>query len=129
MDVGRILISKSHKAIIASCATHLVYGEASASYVGSEGELHELLGCVGGHLWYVNRCLVQPAKRRGNGVGSQLLTALKDAVSKHRLSGPLVVTPGGYDADPAKQENFYKKAGFTVVPTEEGSLCMVWKLP
>lgn len=62
--------------------------------------------------WQINRIVIYPALSRGNGVGSYLLGLLKAEVVKRHCERLLVV-PGGYDADPVKQRNFYAKNGFS----------------
>lgn len=76
-----------------------------------------------GDVWYVNRVLVQPPKCRGKGIGGVLIEALKEAVKS--VGGKiLVVTPGGYNAEPEDQVNFYKQHGFVEDSKQEGLLTL-----
>ena len=72
-------------------------------------------------VWWVNRVLVQPPNARGQGIGGTLLDALIEAcVDQDVLAGrptEILVTPGGYGADPRKQVAFYKAHGFVPKPS------------
>ena len=68
------------------------------------------ISLIPGKFWYVNRVLVD-ADYRGKGVGSKMLQAAIKAV-KEQGGNEIVVEPGGYDADPERQKNFYLRNGF-----------------
>jgi predicted GNAT family N-acyltransferase len=77
---------------------------------------------IGPH-WWIGRVLVDPENRRGEGVGSKMLTALIQAVVEQGGT-EIHVTPGGYSADSVRQTRFYERHGF-VREGEEGLL--VWR--
>jgi GNAT superfamily N-acetyltransferase len=70
-------------------------------------------------VWYVNRVLVTHEKDRGQGIGGMLLDRLLAEVCAQQ-DGPVIVTPGGYGADPDRQERFYESHGFIRVEDERG---------
>lgn len=63
-------------------------------------------------IWYVNRVLVQPQELRGRGIGTRLLQTLIRELRDKAGAVLLVVDPGGYAGDTARQRRFYKKNGF-----------------
>lgn len=63
-------------------------------------------------FWFVNRVLVTKEHLKGQGLGSFALASLKDAIQKKGNEIDIIVTPGGYGADPDRQANFYVKNGF-----------------
>lgn len=75
-----------------------------------------------GDQWWVNRVIVNPASKRDSGIGTSLLTKLKELV-KENGGKALLVSPGGYDSDLTLQERFYAKNGF--VETDDKGL---WKV-
>lgn len=62
--------------------------------------------------WYLNRVLVQPESGRGCGLGTQLLQTLVNELSVRPGFKRLLVEPGGYGVDPARQRRFYTNFGF-----------------
>jgi GNAT superfamily N-acetyltransferase len=65
----------------------------------------------GDGIWYINRVFVQESERN-MGLGSILLEcSINDIIEKYKPEA-ILVTPGGYNADEAKQFNFYFKNGF-----------------
>src|SRR5437879_2897376 len=72
-----------------------------------------------GDLWYLNRVVVQPAERRGQGIGSRLLRTLQSELKTVGCE-KLIVEPGGYGSDIDQLTRFYKKHGF--VESGEGQL-------
>lgn len=72
-------------------------------------------------FWYVNRVLVEPLGRRSKGLGSRMLQRL---LAETRRFGPadVVVDPGGYGMNVARQRKFYRKNGFKDVPGIKGRL-------
>jgi len=82
---------------------------------------------VGGPTdWWVSRALVQGSKMvRGQGIGSELLRlALEKAVEMGAIR--VKVVPGGYGADPVKQQHFYERNGFRKVQEPEGCV-WIWE--
>ncbi len=69
--------------------------------------------------WFVNRVFIRNPLGRGRGLGSRLIKELQSLVAS-RGCKKLIVTPGGYNSDPEKQINFYRKNGF------EGKEELVW---
>lgn len=65
--------------------------------------------------WYVNRAIVGPDEARGKGFGTQLLKALLERITSKPSFHSIVVEPGGYHNDLAKQVRFYTKNGFVKV--------------
>lgn len=61
--------------------------------------------------WYLNRVFINAADRN-KGIGSDLLDRMKEKLSSLSDFEELMVEPGGYDADPGRQRNFYTKNGF-----------------
>lgn len=61
--------------------------------------------------WFINRVLVNPKSHRGKGIGTQLLQTLIKEIRKHD-NNKIIVTPGGYENDQERQNNFYLKNGF-----------------
>src|SRR6266540_2943281 len=81
---------------------HMIAASAEASFMPDQS-------------WFINRVVVLPARApRGTGLGSELVRHLLACiVDADRVAGRatrVVVTPGGYGADPEKQFNFYLKA-------------------
>lgn len=70
--------------------------------------------------WYVNRVLVEPIGQRSKGLGSRLLQRL--LVEVRRFGGAVVVDPGGYGMNTARQRNFYRKNGFREDPETKGRM-------
>lgn len=64
-----------------------------------------------GNYWFINRVLVNPKSHRGQGIGSQLLQTLIKEIKKIN-DIKIIVTPGGYENDQERQNNFYTKNGF-----------------
>lgn len=85
---------------------------------------------INDEVWFINRVLVRDAARRGNGLGGQALDTL---LTKLRAEGvkSIIVTPGGYVDDEARQIKFYVKHGFTEVPSGlfRGAYCRVLNAP
>jgi ribosomal protein S18 acetylase RimI-like enzyme len=63
------------------------------------------------NYWYINRVVVQPETKRSQGIGSELLQRLIDAI-KSQNGREIKVTPSGYNTDPKIQIRFYEKFGF-----------------
>lgn len=61
--------------------------------------------------WYISRVNVHH-KLRGKGIGTSILDKLIKAVMERQDRNDIVVTPGGYNEDPERQYQFYKKYGF-----------------
>lgn len=62
-----------------------------------------------GNFWYLNRVVVQPHELRGRGIGSRLLQTLIQELRDKARAVLLVVDPGGYTGDTARQRRFYEK--------------------
>lgn len=69
-------------------------------------------------VWYLNRLLVSEG-HRGNGVGSKLLSRLREACAERRALHrewpqvkSIIVEPGGYGSDTKELLRFYKGRGF-----------------
>lgn len=75
---------------------------------------------IGTHLWFVNRCLVNPAAARGKSLGGTVLDKMLIEIRKTDPAGVVIVTPGGYDADPAAQIRFYERHGFVETEPDPG---------
>jgi len=73
--------------------------------------------------WYVNRVKVEPATERSKGIGSLMLTRLKEALVERGCTR-LIVEPGGYNADHASQLRFYERQGFR--PWSESENAYIW---
>jgi ribosomal protein S18 acetylase RimI-like enzyme len=103
--VKLLKVSKSKQCVIvcfshfqkSSKKTELICGEVSASFDDEN--------------WYINRAIVKPESLRGHGIGSLMLTKLKDALIEQGCK-KLIVYPGGYAGEKRKQIKFYKKNGF-----------------
>ena len=84
-----------------------------------------------GDQWFLNRVVVH-RDDRGAGIGKELLRRLQVVLSERwalELDRPethkLIVTPGGYDSDPADLEKFYQACGFRTLEPLPG-LLMEW---
>jgi hypothetical protein len=78
--------------------------------------------CIAGQ-WWVNRVVVEPSIRRGEGIGSNLLQQLVELI-RGQKGKVICVAPGGYDEDRERQFNFYRINGFSEVPYENGLMRM-----
>ena len=70
-----------------------------------------------GDFWWISRVLVEPRSQRGQGVGSEMLQLIQQAVVRQGCT-ELRVCPGGYDNDTERQFRFYQKLGFQTFPDE-----------
>lgn len=61
--------------------------------------------------WLVSRVFV-PEFYRSKGVGSLLLTKLKEELAKVHQFRRVMVSPGGYGSDPERLHRFYTRNGF-----------------
>lgn len=81
------------------------------------------------NYWWISRVVINPEIARGNGIGTRILLRLiKEIKSVGGVA--LVVIPGGYNNNKTKQENFYKKNGFTwktIRTINETTRAMVYK--
>lgn len=110
----------------------LVTGSGQSCSASWHGETYSDRGTVsidmvGGPTdWWVSRALVQGSKMvRGQGIGSELLRlALEKAVEMGAIR--VKVVPGGYGADPVKQQHFYERNGFRKVQEPEGCV-WIWE--
>lgn len=66
-----------------------------------------------GDSWMVSRCLVQPDTARSAGMGSFMLQRAVQAVLERDPAATIEVVPGGYGSDPAAQNRFYERNGFS----------------
>ena len=74
--------------------------------------------------WWISRVLVTDNANRGKGFGGMVLDYLLTEIVK--AGGRLViVTPGGYGADPVKQQRFYEAHDFFKVG-EDFTAHWVW---
>jgi len=73
--------------------------------------------------WWIARAIVKPETLRGKGLGSKMLSLLKDEVIKQGCK-KLFVCPGGYEENKEKQFNFYIKNGFEKDKNDDGQL--IW---
>jgi GNAT superfamily N-acetyltransferase len=62
--------------------------------------------------WYTNRVLVQDPEKRGVGMGSYLLSLLKETLRPRSDFRRLLCEPGGYSSKISEQRRFYRKNGF-----------------
>ncbi len=100
---------------------------AEASFIGTQSPYHPFVDKGPVKAWLLNRVVVTPERFRGNGLGSKALQGLLEKLSKETSCQVLIVTPGGYNADPNEQENFYLKNGFEVAyEAEGGGKLMIW---
>jgi GNAT superfamily N-acetyltransferase len=76
------------------------------------------------HCWWISRVFVQDP-HRGQGVGSKILKTLLSEVVKQGGKS-VIVTPGGYNADPDKQIRFYENHGFVKVLDDTYGPHWVW---
>ena len=119
-------LSKGEESITATLITDGVFGLSMASVdkinYNPFGNEHSIME----YCWYVSRVIVKE-DQRGKGIGSKLLNMLIDEIKSRPGTGPIIVTPGGYNADAKKQMNFYKKNGFVKVKDNTGMLIYVLK--
>ncbi len=73
-------------------------------------------------VWWIARCLVKE-KYRGQGLGSYVIGRVQEHFRGLEGFVKLVVEPGGYNADPARQRAFYVRQGFR---EEEPGGALVW---
>jgi GNAT superfamily N-acetyltransferase len=70
------------------------------------------------NCWWVSRVFVQD-DHRGKGLGSKIVSTLLAEISKQGGKS-VIVTPGGYRADPSRQIQFYERLGFIPATGEFG---------
>lgn len=73
-------------------------------------------------VWWVARCLVKE-EYRGRGLGSFLVAQVQEHFRELEGFRKMVVEPGGYNADPARQRAFYERQGFR---EEEPDGALIW---
>lgn len=73
-------------------------------------------------VWWVARCLVKE-EHRGRKLGSLLLTRVQEHLRGREGFIKMVVEPGGYNSDPARQRAFYERQGFR---EEEPEGALIW---
>jgi GNAT superfamily N-acetyltransferase len=91
----------------------------------SKGIAQTSLFCPIDQIWYVNRVLVTMEGERGQGLGGMLLDRMiSGVVDAHGKI--LMVEPGGYNADPKRQQRFYESHDFIKTPSK-GSSGFHWR--
>lgn len=73
--------------------------------------------------WWLARVVVTKPQLRGQGLGTLLVRRLQALVSASRTQ-LLAVAPGGYGADPERQQSFYRRLGFELAD-DDGLL--IWR--
>lgn len=73
-------------------------------------------------VWWIARCLVRE-EYRGHGLGSYMLRRVQEHLQGLDGFVKIVVEPGGYNADPARQRAFYERQGFR---EEEPDGALIW---
>jgi L-amino acid N-acyltransferase YncA len=61
--------------------------------------------------WWISRVLVSQSSNRGRGIGGALLDRLLSEILAQG-GRSVIVTPGGYNADPVRQVRFYEQHDF-----------------
>lgn len=77
-----------------------------------------------GPLWWLSRALVHPPEERGKGVGRNLLRAILARLRDRQEPIRLIVEPGGYEGNTARQSRFYLNNGFV-----QGDGYLFWENP
>lgn len=77
------------------------------------------------NCWWVSRVLVSRDEDRGKGYGGRALDILLREIEKQGGKA-VIVTPGGYGADPKKQIRFYEAHGFVKVGDTEYNQYWLW---
>lgn len=63
-------------------------------------------------VWWISRVLVPEKIGRSKGLGSRLLQVMIERCRRQESELRIVVAPGGYTADNARQIAFYERNGF-----------------
>lgn len=77
--------------------------------------------------WWISRALVRLPDDRSRGLGSFILRRLRssiDAISDCRV---MLVGPGGYSNESARQHAFYERNGFAPIIGTPGLLMHTWE--
>jgi len=91
--------------------TIMVLNEAKSRSLGTASANVHPLKATADKCWWISRVLVTSDEDRGKGWGGMMLdTLITEIVKQDGLS--IIVTPGGYNADPVKQKRFYEQHDF-----------------
>jgi GNAT superfamily N-acetyltransferase len=91
--------------------------ETGRRSLGTASANVHLLKAPEDNCWWVSRVLVSD-KHRGQGWGGMMLDQLIVEITKQDGQS-IIVTPGGYGADPVRQQRFYEAHDF--IKTGEGA--------
>jgi L-amino acid N-acyltransferase YncA len=91
--------------------TIMVLNERKSRSLGTaSANVHPLKG-PNEKCWWISRVLVTSDEDRGKGWGGMMLDTLIVEITKQGGLA-IIVTPGGYNADPKKQKRFYEQHDF-----------------
>lgn len=96
----------------------MVLNEAKSVSLGTASANVHPLKATADKCWWVSRVLVTSEAERGQGLGGMMLDQLIVEITKQDGQS-IIVTPGGYGADPIRQQRFYEAHDF--IKTGEGA--------
>jgi hypothetical protein len=97
--------------------TIMVLNETKSRSLGTASANLHPLKAQSDKCWWVSRVLVTSDEDRGRGWGGMMLDQLIVEIVKQDGQS-IIVTPGGYGADPLRQQRFYEAHDF--IKTGEG---------
>lgn len=109
----------NEKIAISSSESCVVVYFTAPEHISIRGEISA--NAIASNEWWIARAIINPEKLRCQGLGSKMLSLLKNEVVKQGCK-KLIVCPGGYEAKKRKQFNFYKKNGFEKDKNNKGQL-------
>jgi len=97
--------------------TVMVLNEEKSQSLGTASANVHPLKAAADKCWWVSRVLVTSDEDRGKGWGGMILDTLIVEITKQGGKS-IIVTPGGYGADPKKQKRFYEQHDFVQTGVE-----------
>lgn len=76
--------------------------------------------------WWFARAVINKPEHRGQGIGSRMLSMLKYELLKQPSFKELLVSPGGYGEEEARQQRFYVKNGFVEIKEGKDKGAFLW---